>query len=96
MATAMDLQMLTRTGAVEWRTAEGLEAFMRYAHCKHGSGVPPIPTSASPHKDKHDAEQRAWLGGECITIAGIRYSNIEPDHEMRAEPVPTGVNGRLR
>ena len=24
MATAMDLQMLTRTGAVEWRTAEGL------------------------------------------------------------------------
>ena len=30
--------------------------------------------------------------GEIIISAGIRYSNIEPDHEMRAEPRPTGVS----
>ena len=54
------------------RTAEGLEAFMRYAHCKHGPGVPPAPTSASSHKDKHDAEQRAWLGDEIAAIDTVR------------------------
>ena len=31
-----------------------------------------------------------------MTSSGIRYSNIEPDHEMRAEPLPTGVSGRPR
>ncbi len=25
---------------------------------------------------------------------GIRYSNIDPDHETSAEPRPTGVSGR--
>src|SRR5207253_10119459 len=29
-----------------------------------------------------------------MTSAGIRYSNIEPDHERRADPMPTGVKGR--
>ena len=31
-----------------------------------------------------------------MTSAGIRYSNIEPDHEIRAEPRPTGVSARPR
>ncbi len=39
-----------------------------------------------------------WLSrlprGVRITSAGIRYSNIEPDQEMRAEPRPTGVKDR--
>ena len=29
-----------------------------------------------------------------MTSAGIRYSNIEPDHEISAEPRPTGVSAR--
>ena len=29
--------------------------------------------------------------GERMTSAGIRYSNIDPDQEMSAEPRPTGV-----
>ena len=41
-----------------------------------------------------------WLSrlpaGERIISAGIRYSNIEPDQEMSAEPRPTGVSARLR
>ena len=28
-----------------------------------------------------------------ITRAGIRYSNIDPDHEMSADPRPTGRSG---
>ena len=31
-----------------------------------------------------------------MTSAGIRYSNIEPDHDSRADPTPTGVMGRPR
>ena len=31
--------------------------------------------------------------GDRITRAGIKYSNIDPDHEIRAEPRPTGVSG---
>src|ERR1700690_4555579 len=41
-----------------------------------------------------------WLNmlfaGERITSAGIRYSNMEPDHEIRAKPRPTGVSARPR
>ena len=33
---------------------------------------------------------------EIIISAGIRYSNMEPDHEMRAKPRPTGVSARPR
>ena len=32
--------------------------------------------------------------GARMTSAGIRYSNIEPDHEISAEPRPTGVSAR--
>src|SRR6202042_3849914 len=32
--------------------------------------------------------------GERITRAGIRYSNMEPDQEINAEPRPTGVSAR--
>ena len=35
-------------------------------------------------------------GGERMTSAGIRYSNIEPDQETRADPSATGVIGRPR
>ena len=35
-------------------------------------------------------------GGECMSNSGIRYSNIEPDHETSAEPLPTGVSARPR
>ena len=31
--------------------------------------------------------------GARITNEGIRYSNIEPDHEISAEPVPDGCQG---
>ena len=34
------------------------------------------------------------FAGARITSAGIRYSNIDPDHEIRAEPRPTGVSAR--
>ncbi len=29
-----------------------------------------------------------------MTSDGMRYSNIEPDHEMSAAPRPTGVTAR--
>ena len=32
--------------------------------------------------------------GERMTSAGIRYSNIDPDQEISADPRPTGVNAR--
>jgi tetratricopeptide (TPR) repeat protein len=54
------------------RTADGLDAFMRYAQRKYGGGTPPAPTSASSHKSKHDAEQRAWLGNENISTDTFR------------------------
>ena len=59
------------------RTADGLDAFMRYAQCKYGPGVSPAPTSASPHKDKHDAEQRAWLGGGMAAVETFRLQGGE-------------------
>ena len=31
-----------------------------------------------------------------MTIDGIRYSNIEPDHEINAAPFATGVTARPR
>jgi tetratricopeptide (TPR) repeat protein len=53
-------------------TADGLDAFLRHAERKYGSGAPPAPSSASPHKDKHDGEQRVWLGNENIPIDTFR------------------------
>jgi tetratricopeptide (TPR) repeat protein len=44
------------------RTAEGLEAFMRHALRNYGPGATPTPAPMSAPKDKHDREQRAWLG----------------------------------
>ena len=34
--------------------------------------------------------------GASSTRSGIRYSNIDPDHESSADPRPTGVRGRPR
>src|SRR6185503_4014383 len=58
-------EVLRHLGAVlmeQGRTDDGLGAFLRYAQGKYGPGAPPTPSPTSPHKDKHDAEQRAWLG----------------------------------
>ena len=52
------------------RTADGLEAFLRYAQARHGPDAPPAPSS--PHKSKHDAEQRAWLGDEHMSLDSLR------------------------
>ena len=54
------------------RTADGLEAFLCYAQAKYGPGARPNPSPTSPHKSKHDAEQRAWLGNENISLERFR------------------------
>ncbi len=59
------------------RTADGLAAFMRHATRKYGAGAPPVPAPASPHKAKHDAEQRAWLGDENISLDTFRLEGGE-------------------
>jgi len=59
------------------RTAEGLEAFLRYARAKYGPGAPPTPRFAPPHKAKHDAEQRAWLGDDNISLDTFRLEGGE-------------------
>jgi tetratricopeptide (TPR) repeat protein len=64
------------------RTSEGLEAFARHAMATYGPAVPAAPTSSSPHKDKHDAEQRAYLksngpGDETLAIDTLRIDSGE-------------------
>jgi tetratricopeptide (TPR) repeat protein len=59
------------------RTADGLDAFMRYAQRKYGSGEPPAPILTSSHKNRHDAEQRAWLGNEKVSIDTFRLRGGE-------------------
>jgi len=59
------------------RTAEGLEAIARHAQRNYGPGQPPTPTSDSPHKRKHDAEQRAWIGGDAPAIDTLRLEGGE-------------------
>jgi Tfp pilus assembly protein PilF len=74
------------------RTAEGLDAFMRHALRNYGPQAPSVPVPASAHKDRHDAEQRAWLGidpaaGDALRIAdGERVAGaaINPDNDVAA------------
>jgi tetratricopeptide (TPR) repeat protein len=56
------------------RTAEGLEAFMRHALRSYGPGAPPAPAARSPQKDKHDGEQRDWLGDAGFPIDTLRLA----------------------
>ncbi len=51
------------------RVAEGLESFQRHALLSHG-----MPgAGGSDHKQRHDAEQRAWLAREGVTLAEGQY-----------------------
>jgi tetratricopeptide (TPR) repeat protein len=59
------------------RTADGLDALMRYAQGRYGPGGSSQPAAGSPHKDKHDAEQRAWLGEETAAIGTLRLHGGE-------------------
>jgi tetratricopeptide (TPR) repeat protein len=76
LALAPDHSEVNRhLGAVlmeQGRTADGLDAFLRYAMAKYGPGAPPVPSPAWPHKNSHDAEQRAWLGNENISLDTFR------------------------
>ncbi len=54
------------------RTGEGIEAFARHAQRNYGPGQPPSSTSDSLHKQKHDAEQRAWIGDDALAVDTLR------------------------
>jgi hypothetical protein len=54
------------------RTADGIESFARHARRNFGPDRKTVATSTSPHKDKHDAQQRAWLKDDTVPIDTLR------------------------
>jgi len=68
---------LVRKGAVlceARRVAEGMEVYRHHADVTL-AGEPVTPDSDPPHKQRHDAEQRAWLAAHGINDDGFR---LEP------------------
>jgi hypothetical protein len=59
---------LAETLCEEGRLAEGFAVYTSHAELTYGTGAPHSAGTSVAHKDRHDGEQKAWLGDKAASF----------------------------